>query len=226
MTTESLHESHRGQGMLIRIRSLRVQHEGAEVSVGIVITCGEHREQKSLPITTEQYCELKLSVGEISEELYDRLEEASVLCSALRSGEHLLSYGANSAQMLTRKLMQRGFSKEVASLAVERLCTMGLINERQDLRREVEKCLRKLWGAKRISAHLWSRGFDQEVIRELPALLEEVDFPANCATYIRKHYGEVPRETDEMHRMTASLTRYGYSIREIKGALLLLLHES
>lgn len=218
MTTESLHESHRGQGMLIRIRSLRVQHEGAEVSVGIVITCGEHREQKSLPITTEQYCELKLSVGEISEELYDRLEEASVLCSALRSGEHLLSYGANSAQMLTRKLMQRGFSKEVASLAVERLCTMGLINERQDLRREVEKCLRKLWGAKRISAHLWSRGFDQEVIRELPALLEQVDFPANCATYIRKHYGEVPDAPNEKKKMVAALCRYGYTLQEIRLA--------
>lgn len=218
MTTESLHESHRGQGMLIRIRSLRVQHEGAEVSVGIVITCGEHREQKSLPITTEQYCELKLSVGEISEELYDRLEEASVLCSALRSGEHLLSYGANSAQMLTRKLMQRGFSKEVASLAVERLCTVGLINERQDLRREVEKCLRKLWGAKRISAHLWSRGFDQEVIRELPALLEEVDFPANCATYIRKHYGEVPDAPNEKKKMVAALCRYGYTLQEIRLA--------
>lgn len=218
MTTESLHESHRGQGMLIRIRSLRVQHEGAEVSVGIVITCGEHREQKNLPITTEQYCELKLSVGEISEELYDRLEEASVLCSALRSGEHLLSYGANSAQMLTRKLMQRGFSKEVASLAVERLCTVGLINERQDLRREVEKCLRKLWGAKRISAHLWSRGFDQEVIRELPALLEEVDFPANCATYIRKHYGEVPDAPNEKKKMVAALCRYGYTLQEIRLA--------
>lgn len=204
--------------MLIRIRSLRVQHEGAEVSVGIVITCGEHREQKSLPITTEQYCELKLSVGEISEELYDRLEEASVLCSALRSGEHLLSYGANSAQMLTRKLMQRGFSKEVASLAVERLCTMGLINERQDLRREVEKCLRKLWGAKRISAHLWSRGFDQEVIRELPALLEEVDFPANCAIYIRKHYGEVPDAPNEKKKMVAALYRYGYTLQEIRLA--------
>ena len=218
MTTESLHESHRGQGMLIRIRSLRVQHEGAEVSVGIVITCGEHREQKSLPITTEQYCELKLSVGEISEELYDRLEEASVFCSALRSGEHLLSYGANSAQMLTRKLMQRGFSKEVASLTVERLCAMGLINERQDLRREVEKCLRKLWGAKRISAHLWSRGFDQEVIRELPALLEEVDFPANCATYIRKHYGEVPDAPNEKKKMVAALCRYGYTLQEIRLA--------
>ena len=141
-----------------------------------------------------------------------------MLCSALRSGEHLLSYGANSAQMLTRKLMQRGFSKEVASLAVERLCAMGLINERQDLRREVEKCLRKLWGAKRISAHLWSRGFDQEVIRELPALLEEVDFPANCATYIRKHYGEVPDAPNEKKKMVAALCRYGYTLQEIRQA--------
>lgn len=211
-------ESLRGGRLVIRVRNLRVQHDGAEVSVGIVIECGEHREQKALVIRTEQYCELKPTVGEITEEIYERLEAAALLCSALRSGEHLLSYGANSAQMLVRKLMQRGFSKEVASAAVEHLCESGLINEREDLRREVEKCLRKLWGAKRISAHLWSRGFDQEVIRELPLLLEEVDFVGNCAAYIRKHYSELPESPADRKKLVAALCRYGYSLGEIREA--------
>ena len=165
---------------------------------------------------------LKPGKGEITEEYYERLEAASQLCAAMRCGENLLSYGANSVQMLTRKLVQRGFSKEQALCAAEKLEEMGLIDEAGDLRREVEKCLRKRWGAKRISTHLWSRGFGADAMAELSEVLEDVDFTANCAAMIRKHYGEPPTDAAEQRRMVASLTRYGYSLGEIKSALLLL----
>ncbi len=207
------------------VRSLRAQHEGAEVLVSVLLENGEHREQKSFPITAEQYYELKPCKGLITEEQYERLEEASMLCQALRSGEHLLSYGSNSVQTLARKLMQRGYSRDVALRAAERLAGAGLIDEKRDVRREVEKCLKKLWGAKRISAHLWSRGFARESLEELPELLGEVDFIANCAALLRKHHGGVPKEANELRRVTASLSRYGYSIGEIKGAFALLQRE-
>ena len=207
------------------MRSLRAQHEGAEVVVGVLLESGEYREQKSLPITAEQYYEIKPCKGMITEEQYDLLEEASCLCQALRCGENLLSYGSNSVQTLARKIAQRGFSREVALRAAEQLSDRGLIDEKRDVRREVEKCLKKLWGAKRISAHLWSRGFAKESLEELPELLGEVDFTANCAALLRKHHGGVPKELDELRRVTASLTRYGYSIGEIKGAFALLQRE-
>ena len=205
--------------LTITVRSLRSQHEGAEILVGILLESGGNKEQKNLPLTAEQYYEIKPTKGEISEEMYERLEEASMLCQALRCGEHLLSYGANSMQTLARKLTQRGFSREVAQNAAVRLSEIGLIDEKQDVRREVEKCLKKLWGAKRISAHLWSKGFAQESMEELSEILSEVDFAANCATLIRKHYGEVPNDPDDFRRMMASLARYGYSVGEIKEAL-------
>ncbi|MBQ8311387.1 MAG: regulatory protein RecX [Clostridia bacterium] len=203
----------------ITVRALRAQHDGAEVQVQVLLENGEHQEQKSLLLTMEQYCELKPSKGPISEDLYERLETASELCQALRSGENLLSYGANSVQMLTRKLMQRGYSREIATVAAEHLSEIGLINEARDLRREVERCLRKLWGQKRICAHLWGRGFSAEAIAELPACLEEVDFSENCAALIQKHYGGVPREAEEQRRMLAFLSRYGYSLGEIRAAM-------
>ncbi len=215
-------EAARGQTPLtITVRSLRSQHEGAEILVGILLESGEHKEQKSLPLTAEQYYEIKPAKGEISEETYERLEEASRFCQALRCGEHLLSYGSNSAQTLARKLMQRGFSREVAIGAAARLSEIGLIDEKKDVRREVEKCLQKLWGQKRISAHLWSRGFARESMEELPDILDEVDFVSNCAALIRKHYGEIPKDPDEMRRMTAALARYGYSGSEIRSAVLM-----
>ena len=218
-TTNNSYSASTSFPLTITVRSLRAQHDGAEVQVQVLLENGEHREQKSLLLTMEQYCELRPVKGQISEELYDRMEAASEMCRALRSGENLLSYGSNSVQMLTRKLMQRGYSREVAMAAAERLASIGLIDEARDLRREVEKCLRKLWGQKRISAHLWSRGFAAEAIAELSSVLEDVDFSKNCALLIQKHYGALPVEADEQKRMIAFLSRYGYSLGEIRSAM-------
>ena len=205
--------------LTITVRSLRAQHDGAEVQLQVLLENGEHREQKNLLLTMEQYCTLRPTKGQISEEQYERLEAASELCRALRSGESLLSYGSNSVQMLTRKLMQRGYSRENATAAAELLAARGLIDETRDLRREVEKCLRKLWGQKRISAHLWSRGFAPDALSTLPEVLEDVDFSENCAMLIQKHYGELPEEADDQKRMMAFLSRYGYSLGEIRDAM-------
>jgi SOS response regulatory protein OraA/RecX len=208
--------------LTITIRALRAQHEGAEMLVQLLLENGEHQEQKSLVITTEQYCEFNLTRGPISEEVYEQIEDAAELCRALRSGESLLSYGANSVQALTRKLVGKGYKREVAAVAAERLAGYGLIDEKRDMKREVEKCLRKLWGAKRISAHLWSKGYASETMQGLNELLEDIDFSQNCAALIKKHYGEIPRDADEHRRMIASLSRYGYSIGEIREAIRLL----
>lgn len=207
------------EGLTVTVRSMHAQGDGAEVALRILLESGEHREERRLVLTVEQYYELKPTRGEISEELYERLEEAATLSRAVHAGESLLSYGGNTLQMLTQKLMRRGFSRAVAASAAERLQAMGLIDERRDLIRELEKCLRKLWGPKRISAQLWSRGFGVEAMKELPALLERVDFVSACAELIRKHYGEVPADSAEQKRMIAALGRYGYSIHEIRDAM-------
>ena len=208
--------------LTITVRALRAQREGAEMLVQLLLENGEHQEQKSLVITTEQYCEFNLTRGPISEETYERIEEAAELCRALRSGESLLSYGANSVHALTRKLVGKGYNREVAAQAAERLAGYGLIDEERDMQREVEKCLRKLWGSTRISAHLWIKGYAAESMRGLSDLLADIDFSENCAALIKKHYGEVPRDADEHRRMIASLSRYGYSIGEIRDAIRLL----
>ncbi|MBQ9760735.1 MAG: RecX family transcriptional regulator [Clostridia bacterium] len=203
----------------ISITGLIAQNATSEISVRLLLENGEHREQKSLLLTMEQYCELRPQKGEISEETYDLLECAAEECRAIRAGENLLSYGSNSVQRLTQKLMQRGFSRAVAANAAQKLCERGLIDEDAQVRREVEKCLCKLWGASRIRTHLWSRGFATESLSALPEMLAEVDFVANCQKMIQKHYGEPPVDRDELRRMIASLSRYGYSIGEIRAAI-------
>lgn len=205
--------------LTITLRSMRARHDGAEVLLQILLENGEHKEQKTLVLTTEQYCELKPTRGLISEETYEKIEEASKLCEAVRTGEYLLSFGANSVQSLTRKLVQRGYQRDVALAAAQRLEGEGLIDEERDLRHEVEKCLRKLWGAKRIRTHLWSRGYASESMQSLDELLTQVDFEASCVALIKKHYGDLPEDREEQRRVVAFLSRYGYSISEIRSAL-------
>ena len=114
--------------------------------------------------------------------------------------------------------MRHGYSKEEAAAAAERLRDAGLINEDAQLEHEVEKCLRKLWGARRIQNHLWAKGFAKETLASLSALLAPVDFAENCAALIRKRCGSLPGEQEERKKLFAALVRYGYSPDEIRAA--------
>ncbi len=203
----------------VTLRSIRSCHEGAEVALSIRLESGEHAETRTLMLTMEQYLELKPTKGPLDEETFEHLEEASLLCRAIRAGEHLLSYGANTVQRLSRKLIQKGFSREVALRAAEHLASIGLINEDKDLVREIEKCTRKLWGSKRIMAHLWNRGFAPEAMETVQEHLSEIDFPLLCASLIRRHWGGLPADGEALRHMMAGLARYGYSVSEIREAI-------
>ena len=211
----------RGQ-IALTVRSLRAMNEGAQIAVTVVMQSGEESETRVLRILTEQYCEIKPEKGAITEEQFEALERAAELCGAIRCGENLLSYGANSVQMLSKKIMRHGYTGEVALRAAEQLSARGLINEGEDMRREIEKCLRKLWGERRIRSHLWERGFDRQTLESVEDVLAEVDFPHQCARLIRKHYGGVPQTADEARKMMAGLYRYGYRPEEIRRAMKLL----
>lgn len=206
----------------ITIESIRAQKNGEEMQITAVIENGSARDVHKLVILTEQYCALKPKKGAITEEQFDALETAARLCGALRSGQSALSYGSASVLHLTQKIMRHGYSKEEALAAAERLRDAGLINEDDQLAREVEKCLRKFWGARRIQSHLWAKGFSKETLSALPSLLEPVDFAENCAALIRKHYGALPQDPADRKKLYASLARYGYSPEEIRAAFRLI----
>ena len=204
--------------IVITIQSLRAINDGASVAMRLLLDNGEQREEKRLVIGTEQYCDLKPRCGRISLDLYEQLEAAAELCTAMQCGMRLLAYGANTEAFLSKKLMRRGYSRSVSAEAAAQLKEKGLIDEDSTLRREVEKCLRKLWGAGRIRAHLYSRGFDPSAMKQLGALLDEIDFSDACVRLIRKRYVSLPEDGEERRRLIAFLGRYGYSIGEIRAA--------
>lgn len=209
---------HAGQLPAITVRAIQARAGGAEIAVLLTLSAGEHQEHRTLILRTEDFLELKLSKGPIDAEVFEVLEEAAEIRAAMLCGERLLAYGSNTRLMLVRKLMRHGYSREEAETAAERLAEMGLVNETEDMRREVEKCLAKLWGEGRIRNHLYARGFGKDALAELPAMLSEVDFAANCQRLIEKHYGGLPDNSDEKRRMLGGLYRYGYRMDEIRAA--------
>lgn len=215
----SIGESRTSAPLTVTVRDIRERSDGDAVALSVVLAAGDRSESRTLVIGVADYAVLKPQKGTVTEEDFEALEAAARVWGAMRCGEKLLAYGANTRLMLIRKIMRHGYSREEAETAAERLSGMGLIDEENDLRREVEKCLRKFWGEGRIRNQLFTRGFSRETMELLPEVLSEVDFAENCRRLIEKQYGGLPQDGDEERRMIACLYRYGYRMDDIRAAV-------
>lgn len=207
--------------MSIRITALRGTDNGAAMLVAVSMEAegGALRETRSFRILPEQYRALRLRRGEIDRETVDALEEASRLCEAVRRGMSLLGCGMQSARALRQKLCARGFDAALAAEAVAYLRACGLLDECADAQRVVAQCRRKHWGARRILACLFEKGYPEATVREVQAQLEGEDFVSDCIALIRARWRTLPQTREEQQKLTAALMRYGYATGEIRRAL-------
>ena len=208
--------------MTISLTELKAINGGDEVCVTIELKEGENKEIKKLFLLAGQYASLRIRKGEISEERFDEIAHAADIASAYKKGLFLLGYGACSEKKLKFKLKTKGFSEGISNEAVEMLVRAGYIDEKSDAERELEKCLSKLWGKKRIIAHLYTKGFAASAIDEASKVLDTVDFVENCRKLILKdHKDQLEAAREDIALMTklcAALQRMGYSFSEIKEA--------
>lgn len=208
--------------MTIKVTELRAVNNGDEICVTAEISNGENKEIKRLFLLAGQYSSLHIKKEEISTERFDEIARAAEIASAFKKGLFLLGYGACSEKKLKFKLKTKGFSDDIAAEAVRMIAAKGFINEVSDASHEVEKCLSKLWGRKRIVAHLYTKGFSKEAVDQACLLLDTVDFTENCKALInRDHAAQLMAARDDiavMSKLCASLQRMGYSFSEIKEA--------
>ena len=71
----------------------------------------------------------------------------------------ILAAGDNSCRGLVRKLTARGFSRESAESAVERLVREGYIREEELLLRQLGIYAKRMWGPKKFIPNLIEKGF-------------------------------------------------------------------
>lgn len=178
---------------------------------------GEEKELQRFAVTTAQYAELKLKRGPISQRKLNEIERVADVGRAIQKAYEILSYTINSRRMMIQKLRRRGFTKEQAEIAVRELESQNFLNEVEDAKMEAEACLHKLWGRRRIVAHIRSRGYNKTAQQEVEKLLNEVDFEDQCQKLIMMRYGMVPVEKEERQRMYIALSRFGYSLEVIRN---------
>ena len=206
--------------MKIEVISVSAVSEGAEMIISVLLSDGEGRlEKRKFLIFTEQYLELGIRKGNtIDEETFDKLDEFSKKCRAIRKGSDLLSYSASSKVRLVQRMRSKGIDKESAIGAAEHLEKMGLINEEADIERQVASCLRKLWGKRRIQRELCSKGYDRSLVEYEVSKIDSDLLVQNCVECFRKNHKILPNDPEVRKKIVASLVRYGYTFSEIKEA--------
>ena len=208
--------------MVIEIKRLRSQNAGEEIVITLEIReCedGGACEMRSLLIGASQYASLKPAKGRITPEYFDALESAHKAYAAIKKSISVLSYGANSPRTLKMKLRRKGIDEESASLAVDYAVDHGFIDEHSDALRIADCCVRKCWGLKKIAAHLFSKGYSEDIIREVRAHLERtVDFGELCYNCACSRCRRMPETPDEKKKLFAVLSRQGFSSSDIRVA--------
>lgn len=204
--------------MNFKIRSVR-PIENEPISEVVLEIPGE--KPKRLEVFSEFCRECGISVGECDEETAASLRDCAGLTEAYRKGERLLSFSPNSEKVLIAKLRQRGVTADHARRAAQILAQRGFIDDRENALAEAEKCVKKLWGPRRILSELSAKGYRGEALCEARAFLEDVDFSASLSALIDKKYRRIlsSGEEKDMERTVAALVRYGYTPREAIAAI-------
>ena len=190
------------------------------ISVGVKLYEGENCQTCRFVIPSSLYVKLDLCKGECTRELFDKLEHESRVYEAYKRGICVLGFGACSQKMLVSKLIAKGYERSVAREAVCRIVKQEFLCESDSAVREAERGVAKLWGASRIRAGLSSKGYSAEAVDAAMFALEDsgVDFEGNCVRLIESRYKKIPTDKLEIQKLIASVSRYGYSLGEIKAA--------
>lgn len=207
-------------GSGIRITAI-VPHSDGCFNLRIDISGGGEVEKHEFVLLGELVSRLEIAQGEIECELMPEIEYCAEVTRAYFSACSSFAFAPSSLKGLERKLSQKGFETDVAKEAVEFISSRNLVDEADIAHRRAELMVKKLWGRSRIVPKLREEGFSDDTLKSLGEYLHSVDFERNCATLIEKKFAAVPEDRAERDKMIASLSRYGYSLSEIKKAILM-----
>lgn len=206
--------------MIIEIKNITGTAQGDIIHLDIEMSDGIRNSQRvSFKLLASQYIDMRISKGPISESDYDTIAFESDVCEAYLRALGILAFAPNTAHTLKLKLRRRGFGAEVAEQTVKLLSDKGFIDDEAELEREIEHCLRKMWGGRRIISHLYQKGFDDETKARAENVLSEVDFSKNCLRLLMQKCSFLPSDPSELRKVIAFLSRYGYTMSEIRYAL-------
>ena len=135
----------------------------------------------------------------------------------LEKAVNLLSFRAHSRKELADKLKQKtGCGDAELDEVLNRLEELGFLNDRTYAASVVRSCVRKGYGAKRALSELSRRGVPKELREEA---LEEMPQMAGTLERLIRARLRNPDDRDEVRKVSAAMSRRGYSWDEIRRAL-------
>ena len=204
--------------MTIELLSVFVQNEGKEVQLEIELRQGENSDRRIFKMPKSIFESIGVCEGEITRESMTEIMDADERYKALKRAFDIISYGRNSKKVLEDKLRHRGFSPEICHDIAEYMKNHGYIDEDEDANREVDLCVKKLWGSRRILMHLHQKGYDNSTINAAKEYMDTIDFVDVCVKLVREKYKTLPKEESERQKVISAIIRHGFSISEIKAA--------
>ena len=204
--------------MTINLLSVLVLNEGKEVEVEIELREGEQSDRRLFKLPRTIFESFGISEGEITREDVSEIMDADERYRALKRAFDIIAYGRNSTKVLADKLRHRGFRPEVCRDIAEYMKDNGYIDEDEDASREVDVCVRKLWGSRRILMHLHEKGYEREAIDAAREYMDTLDFVGVCVELIRSKFKTLPKDELQRQKIISALIRHGFSMSEIKAA--------
>ena len=206
----------------IELKRISRDEESGNVFLSFLLTLDGKAKKSTLCVGYETAKALELRRGYVERETYEKIKKESERLGAYRRGMTILSYGANSKKALERKLAARGFCADSVNEAVESLENKGYIDEDSGARGVAVSEIRKLYGERRIYEKLRQKGYTSPFPESVREVIEQTDFPENCARLIKKKYGSFPKDRADADKVIAALVRYGYTFSQIKNAISML----
>ncbi len=166
------------------------------------------------------YSEKYRNYKEINDEELTELLDAVSFRRAYNKGLDLLSRRPHGTKELIKKLCEKGYEKESAEKACDRLLELGLLNDEEFARMLANELYeRKGYGIKRIKQELIFRGLDREIAENAIESLD-IDTQTRIILVIKKKY--LNKIDDEKRRKRAidGLMHLGYAYSDIKNALI------
>lgn len=156
----------------------------------------------------------------LSFDCLEQLEMLQDLTKAIKKGLGLLSYSDSSKYSLTRKLLTKGFDRDISELAASQLEKMGYIKEEDHALRLARSLAKQLYGPVAIAERLKGKGFEKKYVKTaLETVSEETDFTENLRIYSEKtglYEGIVsPSDMTQYKKVCAKILRRGYSFEHI-----------
>lgn len=154
----------------------------------------------------------------ISEEQFTEILQASDRRRALQRALYLLDYRPYSFKEMFKKLSDN-YDEDTCFYALNKLCELGLINDRRYASSLAEKYVEvKKYGIFRAKAEMKKKGLTDEIIKE--ALEKYLEMTEDILfEYISKKYYDCFDDPDKLRKMKNALVRQGYGYDEIKRVI-------